>query len=113
MAKSDNGKLAQQRDLLGLAAHPILVEGNGRTILVFRDLTQFHYLREFEADSFKHGLPDIGFWERDGRQVAAVESPFTGPDGPSSPWQKSVVSGGEVGLRHWNSVEIVGAITVG
>src|ERR1017187_5538645 len=34
-------------------------------------------------------------------------------DYPSSPWQKSVVSGGEAGLRHWNSVEIMGAITVG
>jgi hypothetical protein len=80
MAKSEHGNVAQQAPIR-LATHPILLEGNGHTILVLRNLTQFHYLRELEADSFKHGLPDIGFWKRDGRQVAAVESPFTGPDG--------------------------------
>src|SRR5947207_14516682 len=82
MAKIKYGNTAQQSSI-SPAMHAVVLEGNGHTILIFRDLTQFHYLREFEVDSFKRGLPDIGFWERDGRQVAAVESPFTGPDGPS------------------------------
>jgi hypothetical protein len=63
-------------------AYPILLVGDAQTILFFRDPTQFSYVREFETTvPFKHGLPDIAFWEDRWRKVVAVESPFAGPDG--------------------------------
>jgi hypothetical protein len=50
----------------------------------------------------------------DGSVFIGVDAGSPGFKGTaSSPWQKSVVSGGEAGLRHWNSVEVMGAITVG
>jgi len=63
--------------------YPTTITANRHTVLILRDPTWYTSLREMDSNvPFKNGfLPDLAFWQREGVEVVAVESPRLCDDG--------------------------------